>query len=126
METIRIHINNQAVILLSAAQLDSLIDSVLLRVYSEIWISGHGNTSLTVLVNADYAFFRYQRYDGDGGLRSVNHNHARNQYEIFILPNAQQDEYPANWLYNREIIRPVLQTYFEMGERYEGIDWDGE
>jgi hypothetical protein len=119
----RIHINNVATILTATEQLDALIDTALLQAYNEIWINGHGETSLTVLINPEYAFFMYMRYEGDNGLHSANPNGARNAYELFILTNAQQDEYPQSWLYDREKIKPVLKAYFELGERYEGIEW---
>jgi hypothetical protein len=95
-----------------------------LKQHEEIWLSGHGETSLLVLLNAQSALALYfKSEDGDESFHTLDLSKDNTQQEEFLLCNGQADVYPQHFLRTREEGIAALVYYFNTGEMNPAIDW---
>lgn len=94
-----------------------------LKGFQEILISGHGETTMLILLNPLFALLSFFRYEGDHGFLAIKSLEKSEVTEEFILSNGQKDEYPKNILIEREIGILAIPYYFKSGQMLPEIDW---
>ena len=117
----KISLKNKELELTNIDELTTLLKN--LETYEEVCISGFGSTSMIILLNNNYAFLSYFRYDGDHGFISINSLKRSESYQEFKLGNGQIDKYPNNILVDRQIGIEAIKYYFETEHMNPEIDW---
>jgi hypothetical protein len=93
--------------------------------YNEIWLTGHGTTSLTILTNGQSAFLMFLRHEGDSGFSSRNPTSPSSDTTIsFKLANGQVDQYPADWVVPLTSAWQAAIDYFKTGKMSKEIIWE--
>jgi len=120
---IKFLVNNSVILVKSEMDLIGELEKLRNDQFCEIWISGFGDSSLTVLMNQDKAFVMYLRNEDDGGFNSLNSEIETDEMMDFLLSNGQMDEYPLNFLVDKEFAEKALLEYYKSGEMWNGIKW---
>ncbi len=121
---IKLTVNNKVYNLSGEDELRQLLDISFCHDFREIWMEGHGDSSLCVLTNKTRAFLMYLRYKGDCGFSSRNLNETNEECVDFKLSNGQTDSYPANRTVDKIQGLESLVVYFNTGERNINVDWE--
>ena len=103
--------------------LHQILNATDLTELHEILISGHGDTSLTVMTNPYGAFMMFLRENGDSGFTSRNQTKEEGEFVDFKLSNGQVDQYPLNWVIKHEEAKQAIISYYRTGNMLETINW---
>jgi hypothetical protein len=95
------------------------------ELYAEIWVDHGDYPALCALVNGDYAWLMYLRYNGDAGFSSRNQQYQgpENAVVDYFLSNGQRDEYPASWAYPKDEVFAALEWFAEHKGSLLSITW---
>ncbi len=83
---------------------------------------------LTVLVNGDRAWMRYQNSEDDPGVTASDPHYAQSEkvlYE-FILNNGHRVSYPLSQTISKEEASHARIYFFQTGEKAPWISWRHE
>ena len=83
---------------------------------------------LTVLVNGDRAWMRYQNSEDDPGVTASDPHYAQSEkvlYE-FSLNNGQRVSYPLSQTISKEEASHARIYFFQTGEKAPWISWRHE
>ncbi len=120
---IKLLVNNSTIQVKSEMELIREFEKLRNDRFCEIWISGFGDASLTILMNQDKAFMMYLRNEDDSGFNSLDSEIETDEMMKFLLSNGQMDEYPLNFLVDKELAGKALLEYYKSGEMWNGIKW---
>lgn len=107
------------------AELQTHLASLQASQFGEVWLSGHGDSSLCLLKTSDRALLMFLRDPGDVGFTS----RADDAFSTctsdleFELSNGQRDSHPAAWTVPFTAAAQALEFYFTNGERAVHIRW---
>ena len=107
------------------ADLQTHIASIHASQFSEVWLSGHGDSSLCLLKTSDRALLMFLGYSGDVGFTSrADDTFSSSTSDLeFELSNGQRDWHPAAWTVPFVSAAQALEHYFTTGERAPHIQW---
>jgi hypothetical protein len=122
MNPLVLTIDNEQYKVTSLTELNTLLQNTKNKAHIEYSITGHGETSIIVLMNSRFAMATYFRFSGDSGLTTHNPN-GNEDVAYFTLANGQEDEYPNSLLVDKPQGYEILAHYFLTGENYDRIKW---
>jgi len=104
---------------------DKLANAPQAQRYIDISIDHNSFPSILTLINDEYGWMLFFRYDGDAGFHTINKNYDGNDFDVleYYLSNGQLDEYPAKYALNRRTIVNCLKEFIVTGKAPEYIDW---
>ena len=123
---INVEANGQKFVIKNLAELHVILNKFDTIEDVEYSLTGHGETSLTILLNKNKAFAMYLREEGDSGLTTLNYNDHGYKMQSFILANGQHDEYPMDYLVTKREAIEIMRYYLLTGKLSEGVDWREE
>jgi len=120
--SMEIIIDNSIINLQSEELLQKILSTTDLADLHEILISGHADSSMTVLTSENGALLMFLREKGNSGFTSRSRTNEKKDLVDFKLSNGQLDEYPTNWLVGHEEARRAIVEY-KTGQRLDTINW---
>ncbi|WP_243614053.1 Imm1 family immunity protein [Shimia aestuarii] len=91
----------------------------------EIWVSEGNGSSLCALLNRQYGWLMFLRFEGDAGFSSRNplREQSEGPKEAFVLSNGQVDNFPSSWTMDRKMVFDALLEFVASGQRPSKVDW---
>ena len=120
----QITVNGRSTNISRGEDLQEIMQQIFTEEYHEIWLSGHQESQLCVMLNQNSAFAMYLKYGGDQGFRT--HSSVYNlskEVEEFRLANGQVDIYPKGWLLKKEQAKGIIETYVNTGLMDSRVKW---
>lgn len=96
--------------------------------FKEISIELEDGQSLLVLINGNFGWLMYLRYEGDAGFSSRNPLFEGDQEEMmeFLLCNGQADFYPLSWVLPIDQIDKAIAYFEETKQQPPFICWHAD
>jgi hypothetical protein len=94
---------------------DKLVNAPQAHRYIEISIDHNSFPSILTLINDEYGWMLFFRYDGDAGFHTINKNYDGNDFDVleYYLSNGQLDEYPAKYTLKEFILTRKVPEYID-------------
>ncbi len=83
---------------------------------------------MVALINGEFGWLMYLRYDGDAGFSSRNPSYQGPSDAMieYFLSNGQLDEYPASWALPTGDVRRALREFQTDGKPPVWIAWHSD
>jgi hypothetical protein len=102
---------------------NGIADTLSLIEKGEIWMEGHDEKKICVLLNESRAFVMYLPDNGGDSYSVVDKDEPEDEFEEFVLSNGQEDEYPKTMTVDKDTMIKILEHYYKTGNQYQGVQW---
>lgn len=91
--------------------------------FKEIWIEGDKGQRICALIDNDFGWLMYLRFEGHAGCSTRNPAIETKEEIEFVLDNGQGDLYPKNWTYPLSKLKLVLLSFMNDSELPNQLSW---